>query len=565
MEFSIQITDQRKLKVYEELRQGSDPRKAFFMLVAVSTLIAAFGLAMNNTAVVIGAMLVAPLMTPILGLALGLLRGSPHLIGLAARSEALGVVVSIGMGFILGMTLPSYFDITPEMLSRTEPGVADLLVAVLAGIAGAYALIDEKLSPALPGVAISTAIVPPLANCGMCLALGAYEGAAGSFLLFFTNFLSILLVSGLVFHVAGMSQAFRLKEGRKIVRRFGVALLGFVIVTSLLSFELIKLYADRQLQKQIAIMLQKEFSSLRITNLDKLVIESKDDGILVRADVNAADVVAPRTISAIEQRLAESTGQPTRLFIRTTVTHDVSASGSISQFVEQTLDGISTTETRDQRLATLQTAEQILREYLGDRRGIRLESLNLIPFGSQMVLIAQISGVRQLASEEIKELEVLIQDQVVEGEKTQLLVQQETSELSDSLGSLRTEFTLPQSLHTPVEVTDLIKSIAVFARDWLDGRDYWLHGWSITILDDVYHLLLEVRGVVLFGSEERNALKGELASAFDVPVEVYVRSQLDTVIGPGGNISFPDLLDDFRRRNRAAYGDEIKRSIIESR
>ena len=88
MKFSISLTDQRKLKVYNELRQGSDPRKAFFLLVAVSTLIAAFGLAMNNTAVVIGAMLVAPLMTPILGLALGLLRGNPHLIGLAARSGA---------------------------------------------------------------------------------------------------------------------------------------------------------------------------------------------------------------------------------------------------------------------------------------------------------------------------------------------------------------------------------------------------------------------------------------------------------------------------------------------
>ncbi|MEA3301960.1 MAG: DUF389 domain-containing protein [Pseudomonadota bacterium] len=565
MEFSISITDQRKQKVYEELRQGSDPRRAFFLLVAVSTLIAAFGLAMNNTAVVIGAMLVAPLMTPILGLALGLLRGIPSLIGLAARSEALGVLVSIGMGFILGITLPSYFDITPEMLSRTEPGVADLLVAVLAGIAGAYALIDEKLSPALPGVAISTAIVPPLANCGMCLALGAYGGAAGSFLLFFTNFLSILLVSGLVFHVAGMSQAFRLKEGRKIVRRFGVALLGFVIVTSLLSFELVKLYTDRQLQKQVAIMLQKEFSSLRITNLEKLVIENKDGGILVRADVNAPDVVAPRTISAIEKRLAEITGQPTRLFIRTTVTHDVSASGSINQFVEQTLDGISTTETGDLRLATLQSAEQIMREYLGERRGIRLESLNLIPSGPLMILIAQISGVRQLAIEEIKELEILIQNQVAEGKKTRLLVQQEISELSDSLGSLRTEFTMPQSGDLPVEVTDKMKSIAVFARTWLESRDYWLHGWSITILDDDYHLLLEVRGTELFDSEQRQAIKQELANEFEVSVEVYVRSQLDTVVGPGGHIAFPDLLDDFRRRNRAAYGDEIKRSIIEAR
>ena len=306
-------------------------------------------------------------------------------------------------------------------------------------------------------------------------------------------------------------------------------------------------------------------STSHITNLEKLVVESENSGILVRADVNAPDVVAPRTISAIEKRLAEITGQPTRLFIRTTVTHDVSASGSINQFVEQTLDGISTTETGDLRLATLQTAEQILREYLGERRGIRLESLNLIPSGPLMILIAQISGVRQLASGEIKELEILIQNQAAEGKSTRLLVQQEISELSDSLGSLRTEFTMPQSGDMPVEVTDKMKSIAVFARNWLESRDYWLHGWSITILDDDYHLLLEVRGTELFDGEEREAIKRELASAFDEPVEVYVRTQLDTVIGPRGNISFPDLLDDFRQRNRAAYGDEIKRSIIESR
>ena len=384
--------------------------------------------------------------------------------------------------------------------------------------------------------------------------------------LFFTNFLSILLVSGLVFHIAGMSQEFRLKEGRKIVRRFGVALLGFIIVASLLSIELVKMYQGRQLQKQIAVMLQKEFSSLRITNLETLVIQSKDGGILVRADVNAPDIVAPRTISTIEKRLAESTGQPTSLFIRTTVTHDVSASGSINQFVEQTLDGISTIATQDLRLTTLQTAEQIIREYLGDRRGIHLEGLNLIPTGPLIALIAQISGVRQLAIEEIKELEGLIQNQVAEGNKARLLVQQEMTELSDSLGVLRTEFTMPTSHHIPVEVTDLMNSIALFARDWLDSTDYRLHGWSITMLDDVYHLLLEVRAAVLFDSEQRQAIKRELANEFAVPVEVYVRSQLDTVVGPpGGHIAFPDLLDDFRRRNRAAYGDEIKRSIIEAR
>jgi uncharacterized membrane protein len=79
---------------------------------------------------------------------------------------------------------PLPLQVTPERLSRTEPNLMDLLVAVLAGVAGTYALIGARLSPALPGVAIATAIVPPLANSGLCLAMGAYQGAWGSFLLF---------------------------------------------------------------------------------------------------------------------------------------------------------------------------------------------------------------------------------------------------------------------------------------------------------------------------------------------------------------------------------------------
>jgi hypothetical protein len=133
----ISVPEEHKTKVLVDLRSGSDPRPAFFLLVALSTLIAAFGLVMNSTAVVIGAMLVAPLMTPILGLALALVRGDAGLLGIALRSEIVGVVISITAGCILGLTLPQYFEPTSEMLSRTQPNLFDLLVAVLAGAAGA--------------------------------------------------------------------------------------------------------------------------------------------------------------------------------------------------------------------------------------------------------------------------------------------------------------------------------------------------------------------------------------------------------------------------------------------
>ena len=100
------------------------------------------------------------------------------------------------------------------MLLRVRPTLLDLFVAVLAGFAGAYAMIDEKVSPALPGVAIAVAIIPPLSNTGICLSLGYYSGAFGSFMLFFANFLSILLVASATFIAAGMSPQLVLKKTR---------------------------------------------------------------------------------------------------------------------------------------------------------------------------------------------------------------------------------------------------------------------------------------------------------------------------------------------------------------
>ena len=202
----LYVTPKRARIVRQEIADGSEPGIRFYILVVISTMIAGFGLAMNSTAVIIGAMLVAPLMTPIFGMALALIRSDANLLGQAARAEIAGVVAAILMGVVLGKLYPA-LEPTPEMLARTQPQLFDLLVAVFSGFAGAYALVDEKLSPALPGVAIATAIVPPLANSGLCLALGDVAAAVGSFLLFFANFLSILVVAAITTacHVAGIN------------------------------------------------------------------------------------------------------------------------------------------------------------------------------------------------------------------------------------------------------------------------------------------------------------------------------------------------------------------------
>ena len=143
-------------------------------------------------------------------------------------------------------------EVTPEMLARTEPTLLDLLVAVFAGFAGALAMIDDRISPALPGVAIATAIVPPLATCGLCLAAGSTLGASGAFLLFFANFVAILLVSALTFLTAGLARR-HTAEGvvRRVVGNMAVAVLGFLLVSAYLTRTLDAILSDHRQDDQV--------------------------------------------------------------------------------------------------------------------------------------------------------------------------------------------------------------------------------------------------------------------------------------------------------------------------
>lgn len=555
----IAVSQERALKIYKDLLTGSDPRPSFFLLVAVSTLIAAFGLVMNNTAVVIGAMLVAPLMTPILGLALSLVRSDQELSRIALRSEVIGVIISILAGVLIGLTLPDYFEPTAEMLSRTQPSLFDLLVAVLAGLAGAYALVDEKLSPVLPGVAISTAIVPPLANCGMCLALGAYQGAAGSFLLFFTNFLSILLVSVAVFVAAGMTRNLRALSGMALVKRFGFALTSMLVIAVVLSIELGKIVTHLRVENQITQSLKTEFRNRQSHHLDQLVIQHGADEILVRADVEAPGIVGPDTVAAMEERLNLLTDQPTRLHVRTTVTHEVSATGSINKTLQKSLDGFQKALPANTESSRLVAAEQLIREYLENKFQLRLEHLQALSYDKVEMFLAEMSGNRPLSRQEIVELEEILQTQLQRGSQVNLSVQYTRSEIRDKQGRVRAEFNLPR--FATAEEQAHVEAINEFIRQWLDERAFWIQSWSHTILEEQHHFLLEVYGVRLFGTEDWDALNRALDRNFDVPAQIYVRSQIETVIGPDGATPLGELLDDFRLRNEEAYKNEFDQLI----
>ena len=176
----------------------------FFLMLTLSVTIAVMGLVANSVAVVIGAMLIAPLMTPIMSFAaavgLGLARRTVQAAVLVLTGTAWSILYSIVLARILpNVTLGS------EILGRTSPDVRDLIVAIAAGAAGAYAIAHEDVSATLPGVAVAVALVPPLATTGILIESGEFVLAEGSGLLFLTNLFAIafsalatLLLTGVI-------------------------------------------------------------------------------------------------------------------------------------------------------------------------------------------------------------------------------------------------------------------------------------------------------------------------------------------------------------------------------
>ena len=145
-----------------------------------------------------------------------------HAIGKGNSCRDCRCVCRCGHGFCTRSSLPGPRTHPQRCWRAPNHSCSIFWLSVFSGFAGAYALVDEHISPALPGVAIATAIVPPLANCGICFSLKAYEGGIGSFLLFFANFLSILVVASVTFWFCRMTRGVKAPDRKAIVRRFGV-------------------------------------------------------------------------------------------------------------------------------------------------------------------------------------------------------------------------------------------------------------------------------------------------------------------------------------------------------
>ncbi len=207
----------------------------FTVMLTLAVVVAVMGLLADSAAVVIGAMLLAPLMVPVLGLAAALAMGLPNKIVAQGSRVAVSTIWCIGVAYAMSALIPSNGPVTGEVLSRTSPDIKDLIVALAAGLAGAYATVRADTSAALPGVAVAVALVPPLGTVGISLEAGRVEQAQGAFLLYVTNLVGIVLVGLAVFVVTGFVPPRRLaKTTKRLAFSVFISAVAFAAIATVL-------------------------------------------------------------------------------------------------------------------------------------------------------------------------------------------------------------------------------------------------------------------------------------------------------------------------------------------
>jgi uncharacterized hydrophobic protein (TIGR00271 family) len=405
------VSAARRADVLTEIHQGSQATTLYYILLGISELIAGFALIINSDATLIGANVVAPLMTPIFGVSLGLMRGDLKLLRAALVAEFGGALLGVGLCFLLGL-MPLALEPSAALLSQTRPTLIDLMVAALAGFAGVLAIIDERVSPALPGVAIATALNPPIAAIGLCLAYGAYSGAWGAFLLFFANVLAILAVAAVLFLMAGFVTREEIGPLRGLVRRFAAAGVGLMLVTGLLTTYLVRMVRDLRMERTINSVLDAELAQEPGTSLVSIESNRETDAVEILSTVLTPRVLIPERVKRMEDMLTERLGEPVRLFVRCSVTKDVAATGSTYVRPYFGLRGrITGVETSPDTRLLLQ-AEQLGREIVASRPDLVLTDVELLRLATGPVLVFSIQNPREPSTEGVRRFEEVLRARI---------------------------------------------------------------------------------------------------------------------------------------------------------
>jgi len=294
--------------LYFEDPDSSQKQIGYWVLLVLSTTIATLAILADSTAVVIGAMLVAPLMTPILGVSAGIVNGWMSRVSRAFMTVVGGVAVSILTAWIVASWAPHFVPIATnsQVVSRVSPTLIDMMIAVAAGAAGAYATVDKRVSSSITGVAIAVALVPPLGVVGVTLTVGNYGDATGAFVLFLTNLVSIILAASLVFVLTGFALVAKLQENQEKMKTVIITvLLGALIVMVPLAFTSEGILTSASRQSSAQTVTEEWLGPQENLRLNRVEVKGNEVSVIITGEGEVPPVVE------LNDALSESFNTPT--------------------------------------------------------------------------------------------------------------------------------------------------------------------------------------------------------------------------------------------------------------
>ena len=292
--------------VIKDIYLEVDVSPGYFLFLTLANLIALSGLITNSAAVIIGAMLISPLMGPILSCGFAFITGDWPIGKKALRKVTLSVAVTIVVAAFATYLSPLH-DVTEEMLSRTRPNLYDLIIAFFAGIAGAIAICTRKNHITIvPGVAIATAVIPPLSVTGFGIGTWNFYVAGGGFFLFFTNFVAIIFATSIIFFLYGFKPGIITEIGiAQLKKRIAILSLSFIIIAIPLIYTLHVSVSEVRLRGNIHFALKQELDVERRSHLATFgYVEGKEDTLEISAIVNTVDYLKEAEVKRIEEKIA---------------------------------------------------------------------------------------------------------------------------------------------------------------------------------------------------------------------------------------------------------------------
>ncbi len=293
-------------ELFTNLKDASRIGGIYTVLMIVSTLLATVGLFQNSTPVIIGAMILAPLMSPIVSFSMGVVRSQSDLMQSSFVTILFGVAASLLFAALFTTAVP-FKELTSQMQMRLHPNLFDMFVAIFSGIAAAYANSKEQVAKSLAGVAIAVALVPPLAVTGIGIGWMDFEIIGSSFLLFVTNFVGITMAASVTFIVLGFAPLHRAKRG----------VIYTLVAVLAISWPLAIAFMDIVWQNNMNAKLSQN-TNIIVANQPvdykiNAITRQKDQEIVVDIDIYTPKTLQQAGLLELKKRLEERLGTQVRL------------------------------------------------------------------------------------------------------------------------------------------------------------------------------------------------------------------------------------------------------------